>query len=60
LSNVGDRDAEKFREIQQTVSQGRERDNIQLESCWAVQPRDRPWPSADQSRQRSALVSHSS
>jgi CHAT domain len=31
---------EEFREIQQTVSQGRERDNIQLESRWAVQPRD--------------------
>jgi hypothetical protein len=31
---------EEFREIQQTVSQGRERDNIQLESWWAVQPRD--------------------
>jgi hypothetical protein len=31
---------EEFREIQQTVSQGRERDNIRLESWWAVQPRD--------------------
>ena len=31
---------EEFREIQQTVSQGRERDNIRLESRWAVQPRD--------------------
>lgn len=31
---------EEFREIQQTVSQGRERDNIQLKSWWAVQPRD--------------------
>jgi hypothetical protein len=31
---------EEFREIQQTVSQGRERDNIRLESRWAVQSRD--------------------
>ena len=31
---------DEFREIQQTVSQGRERDNIRLESRWAVQPRD--------------------
>jgi hypothetical protein len=31
---------DEFREIQQTVSQGRERDRIQLESRWAVQPRD--------------------
>jgi hypothetical protein len=31
---------EEFREIQQTVSQGRERDSIHLESRWAVQPRD--------------------
>jgi CHAT domain len=31
---------EEFREIQQTVSQGRERDSIQLESRWAVQSRD--------------------
>lgn len=31
---------EEFREIQQTVSQGRKRDNIQLESRWAAQPRD--------------------
>ena len=31
---------EEFREIQQTVRQGRERDSIQLESRWAVQPRD--------------------
>lgn len=31
---------EEFREIQQTVSQGRERDKIQLESRWAVQSRD--------------------
>jgi hypothetical protein len=31
---------EEFREIQQTVSQGRERDSIQLESRWAVQPHD--------------------
>ena len=31
---------EEFREIQQTVSQSRERDNIRLESRWAVQPHD--------------------
>lgn len=31
---------EEFREIRQTLSQGRERDNILLESWWAVQPRD--------------------
>ena len=31
---------EEFREIQQTVSQGRKRDDIQLESRWAVRPRD--------------------
>jgi hypothetical protein len=31
---------EEFREIQQAISQGRERDNIQLASRWAVQPRD--------------------
>jgi hypothetical protein len=31
---------EEFRQIQQAVSQGRERDRIQLESRWAVQPHD--------------------
>jgi hypothetical protein len=31
---------EEFREIQQTISQGRKRDNIQLESRWAARPRD--------------------
>jgi len=31
---------EEFREIQRTLSQGRERDNIRLESRWAVQPSD--------------------
>lgn len=31
---------EEFREIRQTVSQGRKRENIQLESRWAVQSRD--------------------
>jgi len=36
----GPRVGEEFREIQQAVSQGRGRDNIQLESWWAVQPHD--------------------
>jgi hypothetical protein len=31
---------EEFREIQQTVSKGRERDSIQLESRWTVQSHD--------------------
>jgi hypothetical protein len=31
---------DEFREIQRTISQGRDRDNIRLESRWAVQPRD--------------------
>jgi CHAT domain len=31
---------EEIREIQQTIMQGRERDNIQVETVWAVRPRD--------------------
>jgi hypothetical protein len=31
---------EEIREIQQTIKQGRERDNIRVETVWAVRPRD--------------------
>ena len=31
---------EEIREIQQTIKQGRERDNIRIETVWAVRPRD--------------------
>jgi hypothetical protein len=31
---------EEIREIEQTVKQGRERDNIRIETQWAVRPRD--------------------
>ncbi|MBV9444997.1 MAG: CHAT domain-containing protein [Streptosporangiaceae bacterium] len=31
---------EEIREIQQTIMQGRERDNIRVETRWAVRPRD--------------------
>ncbi|HEX6519579.1 MAG TPA: CHAT domain-containing protein [Streptosporangiaceae bacterium] len=31
---------EEIREIQQTIVQGRERDNIRVETCWAVRSRD--------------------
>jgi hypothetical protein len=33
---------EEIREIQQTIKQGKERDNIQVKTEWAVRPRDIP------------------